>query len=672
MTSILKFARELRTRDDGVALPVVFGVAMLMLALIAGAMTVSTRGLIKTNADEDYTGALAAAYAGVEEYQSRLANDSNYQKFGNPTAAFSLSSAASLSLPTGANANPAFGIGAGGTWANIPDEPLSDGTAQQSPGFFRYEVSNKDYQDKGILHLRVTGKVGDVTRSIIADLKQDGFIDYLYFTNYETTDPAYAANDLDGSTKCERYAYAVGTTPARDTDDCGTIQFADADVFKGPVRSNDQLYICGTTFEKGVMAATPIGTDMWKAACTTDPDFQSGDPARVNAIGMPPTNSAMKNEVRNDLSADVPRPGCLYTGPTVIKFDTSGASPMMRVISPWTKYTNVSGSTSASPTNPAGATNPAVCGIPGTGDGQLGGKDGALIPPLERNLIYVQPVPGVGAADPNAPATAAMPSSRFTCTAATSYTVGQTNQNNRVVVSVPSGWQFAGASATYKYPKGTSASDYESIPYTGKYVAAAYKHYDCRAGDVYVQGQMSGQMTIAADNFVYITGDLTYKDKSTDVLGLVGNNAVFVYNPVHLLTWVSNNGEKTGNITWPNTEWPIKDNTRVPKTWNALADTGNREIDAAILSVQHTFQVQNYPYGNRGNLIIYGALAQKFRGTVGVSSSPIMGYTKLYEYDTRFRNIAPPKFLTPTSTTYGVTQVATVPAAFLATGATAP
>ena len=42
---------------------------------------------------------------------------------------------------------------------------------------------------------------------------------------------------------------------------------------------------------------------------------------------------------------------------------------------------------------------------------------------------------------------------------------------------------------------------------------------------------------------------------------------------------------------------------------------------------------------------------------------------KDYEYDTRFRNIAPPKFLTPTSTTYGVTQVATVPAAFQASGA---
>ena len=121
MTSIRSLARSLRTRDDGVALPTVFGLALVMLMFIAGAMTVSTRGIIKTNTDEDFNAALAAAYAGVEEYQSRLANDSNYQKFGNPAAPFSVSSAASLSLPTGANANPAFGIGATGTWANIPD-----------------------------------------------------------------------------------------------------------------------------------------------------------------------------------------------------------------------------------------------------------------------------------------------------------------------------------------------------------------------------------------------------------------------------------------------------------------------------------------------------------------------------------------------------------------------
>lgn len=655
MNSLRKLARSLRTRDDGVALPTVFGLALVMLVLIAGAMTVSTRGIIKTNSDEDFTGALAAAYAGIEEYQSRLANDSNYQKFGNPAAPFSASSASSLSLPTGANANPAFGIGTTGTWADIPGEPLSDGTPTKSGASFRYEVSNKDYQDRGILHLRVTGRVGDVTRSIVADLKQDGFIDYLYFTNYETTDPGYAANTSTAYTQCERYAYAAAL-PARDSGQCGTIQFGDADVFKGPVRSNDQLYICGTTFEKGVISSSPT-SPIWKSACGTAPDFQAGAPVYGAPIGMPPTNSEMKKETRNDLPADVPRPGCLYTGPTVIKFELSGSTTMMRVISPWTKYTNVTGSASASASNPAGATNPAQCGTPGTGNGQLGGPNGALIAPLERNLVYVQAVPAVGAADANAPANTNMPSSRFSCLAADSYTVG--SWGNRVTVTIPAGWQFVdGSTVRAKYPKGTSTSNSESSPYTGRYVSTNYKHYDCRAGDLYIEGQMSGQMTVAADNFVYITDDLTYRDKATDVLGVVGNNAIFVYNPVRITGFSG-----SGNYTWPNTG-----TSRAPNSWSALGDTGDRVIDAALLSVAHTFQVQNYSYGARGDLVIYGAIAQKFRGTVGTAGSPGNGYTKVYEYDTRFRNIAPPKFLTPTSTTYGVTQVATVAPAFKADG----
>lgn len=634
MTSLLKLARTLRTRDDGVALPTVFGLSLLMLVLVASAMTVSTRGIVKTNTDEDTTGALAAAYAGVEEYQSRLANDSNYQKFGNPAAPFSLTSASSLSLPTGSNANPAFGIGESGTWANIPGEPLPDGTAQQSPGWFRYEVSNVDYADKGVLHLRVTGRVGEVTRSIVADLRQDGFIDYLYFTNYETSDPAYSANNSAGFNNCERYAYASGSTPARSTSDCPQIQFGSSDVFKGPVRSNDQLYICATTFEKGVISSSPT-SPIWKNAGCSAPDFQAGAPVYAGPIGMPPTNSEMKKEVRNDLPSDVPRPGCLYTGPTVIKFELSGSTTKMRIISPWTKYTNVSGSTSASATNPAGATNPAACGTPGTGNGQLGGPNGALIAPLDRNLIFVQAVPAVGAADANAPANSSMPSSRFSCT----------NRLTYGSYSVPAGWQFMDGSTTRaKYPKGTgTGSTAESTPYTGSYVASSYKHYDCRAGDVFIEGQMSGQMTVAADNFVYVTGDLTYRDKSTDVLGLVGNNAVFVYNPVH---------------------------QNSSSSFTALGTTGDRKIDAAILSVAHTFQVQNYAWGDRGELQVFGAIAQKFRGSVGTTAPS--GYTKDYEYDTRFRYIAPPKFLTPTSTTYGVTQIASVPPAFLASGAVAP
>jgi hypothetical protein len=593
------------TSEDGVALPTVFGLGLVMLMLVASAMTVVTGGLQKTNTDEDWNGALAAAYAGVEEYQSRLANDATYQKYGNPAAPFTSGTGSTVTLPTGANANPAFGIGTSGTWASVPTP--SGVTVQSS---YRYEVDNSDYQDKGILHLRSTGRVGEVTRSLVADLKQDGFIDYLWFTNYEVSDPAYkgiTAVDSNNKNVCERYAYG---SPARSDSTCGTIQFGTNDVFGGPVRSNDRMLICQSTFHGPVISSSTTTPIYSKPGGCGNPTFDVGTgPTYGGTIDMPPTNTELKKETRNDLLADVPRPGCLYTGPTVITFETASGVPKMRILSPWTKKTNIAATV-------AGATNPAACGTPGTGTNGLGSATGALLNVLPLNLIYVQAVPAVGATDANAP-TNNNPPTNVTCVNASG--------------SAPAGWYYkSGSTYVARFPLANE------ITPTG---ASSLVHYGCRAGDLFVKGTLGGQLTLAAENYVYVTGDLTYIDKQSDMLGLVGTNAVYVWNPVSSTSGTS-----------------------------LLSNATNREIDAAILSVGHTFQVQNYDRGDRGTLTVFGAIAQKFRGSVGLASGA--GYSKDYQYDTRFRSTAPPKFLTPVSTTYGVTQFATVPAAFTASGAT--
>ncbi len=228
MTSLQRLARRLRS-EDGVALPAVFGLGLVMLMLIASAMTVVTGGLQRTNTDEDWNGALAAAYAGIEEYQSRLANDATYQKYGNPAAPFTCGSRQHGDPADGSEREPRVRRRHRGHLGERPG-PVLASSVQSS---FRYEIDNSDYQDKGILHLRSTGRVGDVTRSIVADLKQDGFIDYLWFTDYEVSDPAYTGNGsiVNGVSTCERYAYG---SPARSDSTCGTIQFGTADVFGGP------------------------------------------------------------------------------------------------------------------------------------------------------------------------------------------------------------------------------------------------------------------------------------------------------------------------------------------------------------------------------------------------------------------------------------------------------
>jgi hypothetical protein len=91
------------------------------------------------------------------------------------------------------------------------------------------------------------------------------------------------------------------------------------------------------------------------------------------------------------------------------------------------------------------------------------------------------------------------------------------------------------------------------------------------------------------------------------------------------------------------------------------------EIDAAILSVAHSFLVQNWDKGaalsamgdDSSKLTIKGAIAQKHRGPVGTgtATSIATGYLKNYIYDPRLMTLPPPYFLKPVSAPWGVSKL---------------
>ncbi|WP_205649348.1 hypothetical protein [Agromyces sp. LHK192] len=587
---------RLRGDEHGAALAVVLGLSLVMLILIAIGASWSLSGLRKSAHDNDWSAALAAAYAGADEYTSRLSNDATYVKYGNPAAPFTVAngSAASVALPPPAKANPAFDATAAGAWASVPG---SDGRS-----WFRYEVDNADYDRTGAIRIRSTGRVGDQTRSIVVNIKQKGFIDYIYFTDYEFADPLYS------SSSCTPQYEHVGSGH---DGDCTEIQFMPGDEINGPLHSNDTPLVCESTFNGPVTTADPRAANWRRASGCGNPTWhQNVPPQSVDSVGMPPTNTEMKNETRVDLPDTVARPGCLYTGPTTILFNSNGT---MTVVSPWTKVTQPSYTAGVS------SQSPAACGSIAA----LNSYAGATIPVLDSNLVFVQDVPSAAGTDPNRPSSSSWRPDRFSCTGS----------------GASQGWEYRqGTGATprigYPYSGGTTATT-ETAPGSPQSTSST-PAYDCDRGDLFVRGTVNGAITLAATN-VYVTGDLRYADAADDMLGLVGQNSVWVWNPMRSSTPINPNG------------------------------TGNRRIDAAILSVAHVFQAQNYSTGGfRGDLIVTGAIAQKFRGIVTQGGN---GYDKDYNYDDRFRNVAPPKFLTPTSTTYGVTQYASTAAAFRANGA---
>lgn len=610
---LIRMIRALRERDDerGVALAAVIGLGAVLMIVLSLVVATATSGATKAANDDDYNKAMAAAYAGLSDYQGRLAADNSYVKYGVRTA-FSTTSAL-----TADPLNKAFGTTAGGPWA-----PVVGSTDQ----FYRYEVDNSDFATMGKVRLRVTGKADKATRTLVVDLRGDGFVNYLYFTNYESQDPSLTGETVTGGSARCISAHRNDLTWDAVTS-CNPVQFASGDTLDGPVRTNDVITACGATFKSTVKDTGP--TDFFytsrdtaiSSSCRAATKFVVGPVTTAGTLPMPSTNANMKQEARTDLSDKVAKPGCVYTGPTSITFLAGGK---MRVVSPWTKKTQLTGTTSGLITG--GSTNDALCGSVSA----LGGS-GAVIPTLPANLVYVQTVPSVSG-DPNYWAANTTPSGTVNGTV-TSGSPVYCQQN------VKSG---SGSNATTTSDYGNGLGYPKNNEFTGSFGDSGY--YGCRNGDVFVSGSFGGQMTLAAENFVYVTGSIVYQNgrSSDDMLGLVGQRAVSIYNPISCSSGTTN-ACSTSNGSSTN-----------------LAATANIEIDAAIASNLGTFNVQNSAFGaNLGTLTIYGSIAQQFRGSVRTTysgnSSWSTGYAKAYSYDTRLKTSAPPKFLQPASTTYGVT-----------------
>ena len=438
---------SVRRDDDGVALILVIGICGVLAALMVAAIAVSVGSLRAARNTQDWNGALAAAYAGIEEYQSRLANDTGYFAFGNPASTFSHPDPAvpaTVTLPTGASANAAFGIGTPGTWATVP---CSGGSAK-----FRYEVDNTKFGADGTLRLRATGRVGAETRSILADLKEQGFIDFLYFTDYEVIDPK--ATNPTSLTNC-----AIHYPAPR--PGCSEISFGQSDVIRGPLHTNDAIQTTGAAHFEGKVTTNydAPGTNPNLISSGSAPYFAiSGDPQWISAIDMPPTNSQLKKETRYDLPTDVPSPGCLYTGPTSIVFNSDGT---MQVISPWTWFTNTSGTGDTGGTNPSKCWTPCPTGLAKIVSCKYVGQPLAV---PTNTVFFVQNVPSTST------------NKNYTSTSPNAQTPPYSP-----TVACPSSGNSIG------YPKAT-----ETVPFTNA--------YGCRNGDIFVQGELVGKVTLAAEN----------------------------------------------------------------------------------------------------------------------------------------------------------------------------
>jgi hypothetical protein len=518
-----------RSDESGMALVTVMLAMSVLLALAVAAINYGLGSQKVSKRDQDWQSALSAAEAGLDNYQFHLNENANYYIYS-------------------AGSPPPDGNLAFSQYVNIP--------GGNTNGQYRYSADTSRIGIDGTITLTSTGKVGQRKRTVQSVVRRRSFLDYLYFTDYETTDPAaYTGSPFTASEAQDECAFHY--YEGRDND-CSDIQFISADTINGPLHSNDAILMCGDpTFNGSTSTSWNTTGTRWRSGCGgTSPNFaNAGDPRYFPPLSMPPSNAALKSETTTSAG------GCLYTGPTRIRLLSSG---QMTVKSPFSKQTN-----NSCPTN-------------GTGNKPSNG------------VIFVQNVPS---------------------------TSGNPNYTNGCPYNVNS----------RKHPLGLPIANDKTT-------------YGCRNGDVFIEGTLKGQLTVASENNIDITWDLKYQGGTagTDLMGLIANNYIEIWHPVSCTSGSSSSCNLDADF---------------PGETARNSEFDDPTVQAAILAVNHSFRVQNHNRGAPlGTLTINGAIAQRYRGPVGTGSggSVSTGVGKDYNYDQRLKYLSPPKFLDPVAASYDI------------------
>lgn len=539
--------------ESGMALVTVVLTTLVLATVATAAVGYGLGSQNLSRRDQDWNASLAAAEAGIDDYVLRLNQNTNYWVTPDPEN--------EAMQPDG--------------WVPIP------GGSEEAE--FHYDVDSSDVLSTGTVNIVSTGRLRNVERTVEATLRKRSFLDYLYFTDFETLDPvAYTGSPSPAwaQTNCSKYWYD-GRKETGSGNNCVNIRFGGNDVINGPLHSNDALLIRDDPQFLGDTSTSwdDPGGKFWRDDNPVSTPFfaNPGDPAFAAPLTMPPSNTALRAEADADLGGE----GCLFTGPTSVEMNADGT---MTVLSPFSDDTSQNCWTSDLDT-------------------------GDTMPLPDNGVVYVE--------------------------------------------NVPSGSSHAGCSS---HPLGYPQSNDD------------YSSYGCKDGDAFVQGTLDGQLTVAAENDVTIVWHTEYEDgvAGDDLLGLVANNFVEVYHPVEAYWQSGSSGSNPSNshrycsyqgsgwwYCWDNVDVVTNEGTPLESDKNdPFADA---QIDAAILSVQHSFLVQQWrePYSKGlGDLNVTGVIAQRFRGPVGTTSGS--GYDKEYVYDTRLQYLAPPKFLDPVASSWSV------------------
>ena len=298
--------RRLRGEHGFTMAPVAIATSFVSL-VVAVAATAVNGDLNLTRNDLDHKQAYEAARAGLADYSFHLNQDTNYwtrcTSVPAPSAVNQVGSTANRRpVPGSSGATYAIElIPRTGQSACSTSDPV--GTMIETTGL-----------STGTFRIRSTGYSGDSQQSIVATFKRASFLDYLYFTQLETSDPVTYGNPatIAGAyVQCTktiqegRYTAPIpGSSP---TQNCTRIFFIGGEQIKGPLHTNDALLICAGSPTFGRNAADVIevssppqgwysGPPQGTSGCAgATPNFVGSYITNAPVLTPPPTNGQLKN-----------------------------------------------------------------------------------------------------------------------------------------------------------------------------------------------------------------------------------------------------------------------------------------------------------------------------------------------------------------------------------------
>jgi hypothetical protein len=299
----LRLLRE----EDGYSMLAVIGAIAVTTMLVSAAVAATNDDQTFLRRDINQKRAYAAAQAGIADYTYHLNTDSGYWA---RCAGVPAPNAVNLNMngnPT--NTRPVPGTTDGSRYGiELLQASTSPGGSQcdsQNPNATMLEASGSN---TGTFRVRSTGFSGTGKVSIVATYKQATFLDYVYFTQLETSDPvtygfANPSAALSGAysqcTKFRRDGRESSPIPGTNNQFCDQIVFVGGDQIDGPLHTNDDLRVCGSpTFGRNgadvtEVSAPPVG---WAHGnnCTATPTFRAPLVTRAPVLTPPATNGTLR------------------------------------------------------------------------------------------------------------------------------------------------------------------------------------------------------------------------------------------------------------------------------------------------------------------------------------------------------------------------------------------